>query len=78
MPSAGESSLLSAVSSWTVGSGVVPERWRTSAAEPEYHLDELTPPLLSYLRRPASLPLCRTRRRPIAVRLRFRGYARVP
>ena len=27
MPSAGESSLLFAVSSWTVGSGVVPERW---------------------------------------------------
>jgi cobalamin biosynthesis Mg chelatase CobN len=27
MPSAGESSLLFAVSSWTVGSGVTPDRW---------------------------------------------------
>jgi hypothetical protein len=30
MPSAGESSLLFAVSSWTVGSGVIPEHSRNS------------------------------------------------
>jgi hypothetical protein len=34
MPSAGESSLLFAVSSWTVGSGVIPERWRSHDPDP--------------------------------------------
>jgi len=32
VPSAGESSLLFAVSSWALGSGVIPEHWRRRRA----------------------------------------------